>query len=71
MDLRDILLIPMRLEALDQPSMLLGEVVVHQEPHRPGANMTRLVLGHGLEGLPDAGFLGFAYAIKLHGTFVV
>lgn len=37
-----IVLVTMRLEALDEPSMLLGEIVVHQISHGPGVDVSRL-----------------------------
>mmetsp|Transcript_58606 Transcript_58606/g.130924 ORF Transcript_58606/g.130924 Transcript_58606/m.130924 type:complete len:215 (-) Transcript_58606:71-715(-) len=55
-DLRDFRLMTMGFQALDEPAMLLGEVVVHQVPHGTGTDVAHLILRQGLVGLPNASF---------------
>mmetsp|Transcript_58607 Transcript_58607/g.130930 ORF Transcript_58607/g.130930 Transcript_58607/m.130930 type:complete len:215 (-) Transcript_58607:71-715(-) len=56
LDLRHFLLMTMGFQALDEPAMLLGEVVVHQVPHGTGTDVAHLILRQGLVGLPNASF---------------
>mmetsp|Transcript_74973 Transcript_74973/g.165869 ORF Transcript_74973/g.165869 Transcript_74973/m.165869 type:complete len:264 (-) Transcript_74973:54-845(-) len=52
--LRNIALHAVWLQALDEPAMLLGEVVVHHVAHTPRCKPTHGILRERLEGLPHA-----------------
>ena len=53
-DLGDLFLVSVGVQALDQPAVLLHEVAVHQVAHGAGRQPAHLILGKRLEGLPDA-----------------
>ena len=59
MNLGDLRLVGVWVQALDQPAVLLHEIAVHQVAHGAGRQAAHVVLGQRLEGLPherlDAG----------------
>mmetsp|Transcript_38766 Transcript_38766/g.120330 ORF Transcript_38766/g.120330 Transcript_38766/m.120330 type:complete len:487 (+) Transcript_38766:431-1891(+) len=55
MNLRDVLLHAVGLQAADEPAVLLAEVAVHEVAHGPRRQAAHVVLRQGLEGGPDAG----------------